>query len=81
MPQIGQFTREESGFIGNLGTLLLHQDIIIVADPSDAKNAPDYRVQPDDAGDVAVWLSTDEARFVTGQSILVDGGYTIGGLR
>lgn len=37
--------------------------------------------QPDDAGDVAVWLSTDEARFVTGQSILVDGGYTIGGLR
>jgi NAD(P)-dependent dehydrogenase (short-subunit alcohol dehydrogenase family) len=37
--------------------------------------------QPDDAGDVAVWLSTDEARFVTGQSILVDGGYSIGGLR
>ncbi|MCX8995708.1 glucose 1-dehydrogenase [Rhizobiaceae bacterium BDR2-2] len=37
--------------------------------------------QPDDAGDVAVWLSTDEARFVTGQSILVDGGYTIAGLR
>lgn len=37
--------------------------------------------QPDDAGDVAVWLATDEARFVTGQSILVDGGYTIGGLR
>lgn len=37
--------------------------------------------QPDDAGDVAVWLATDEARFVTGQSILVDGGYTIAGLR
>lgn len=37
--------------------------------------------QPDDAGDVAVWLSTDEARFVTGQSILVDGGYTIAGIR
>ena len=36
---------------------------------------------PDDAGDVAVWLSTDEARFVTGQNILVDGGYTIAGLR
>lgn len=44
VPQIGQFTREEAGFIGNLGTLLLHQDIIIVADPSDAENAPDYRV-------------------------------------
>ncbi|HGM8383675.1 TPA: SDR family NAD(P)-dependent oxidoreductase [Pseudomonas aeruginosa] len=37
--------------------------------------------QPADAGDVAVWLSTDEARFITGQNILVDGGYTIAGLR
>ncbi|AJE46492.1 DUF736 domain-containing protein [Celeribacter indicus] len=44
MPQIGDFTRDEAGFIGHLGTLLLHQDIIIVANPSDAENAPDYRV-------------------------------------
>lgn len=45
MPQIGQFTRDEAGFIGHLGTLLLHQDVIIVAaEPSDAENAPDYRV-------------------------------------
>ncbi|MBY8917977.1 DUF736 domain-containing protein [Nitratireductor sp. L1-7-SE] len=44
MPQIGEFTRDEAGFIGNLGTLLLHQDIIIVANPPDAENAPDYRV-------------------------------------
>jgi NAD(P)-dependent dehydrogenase (short-subunit alcohol dehydrogenase family) len=36
---------------------------------------------PEDVGDVAVWLSTDEARFVTGQSILVDGGFTIPGMR
>lgn len=36
---------------------------------------------PDDVGDVAVWLSSDEARFVTGQNIMVDGGYTIAGLR
>ncbi len=36
---------------------------------------------PSDIGDVAVWLSTDEARFITGQSFLVDGGYTIGGVR
>ena len=27
MPQIGEFTRDETGFIGHLGTLLLHQDI------------------------------------------------------
>lgn len=45
MPQIGEFARDEAGFIGHFGTLLLHQDIIIVAaEPSDAENAPDYRV-------------------------------------
>jgi len=50
MPQIGQFTRDEAGFIGNLATLLLHQDVIIVtAEPSDAENAPDYRVHLFDA--------------------------------
>ncbi len=50
MPQIGTFTREETGFIGNLLTLLLVQDIIIVpAEPSDAENAPDYRVHVFDA--------------------------------
>jgi NAD(P)-dependent dehydrogenase (short-subunit alcohol dehydrogenase family) len=37
--------------------------------------------EPEDIGDVAVWLCTDEARFVTGQSILVDGGYNIAGAR
>jgi enoyl-[acyl-carrier-protein] reductase (NADH) len=31
-------------------------------------------------GDVAVWLSSDEARFVTGQNLLVDGGYTVVGI-
>jgi NAD(P)-dependent dehydrogenase (short-subunit alcohol dehydrogenase family) len=37
--------------------------------------------QPADVSDVAVWLGTDEARFVTGQSLLVDGGFTIPGMR
>ncbi len=50
MPLIGQFTRDENGFIGNLETLLLQQDIIIVpAERSDAENAPDYRVHVFDA--------------------------------
>lgn len=45
-------------------------------------HAPLGRIgQPDDIADVAVWLSTDEARFVTGQSILADGGYNIAGMR
>ncbi len=36
---------------------------------------------PEDVADVAVWLSSDRARFVTGQNILIDGGYTIPGHR
>jgi NAD(P)-dependent dehydrogenase (short-subunit alcohol dehydrogenase family) len=32
---------------------------------------------PADVGDVAVWLSTDEARFITGQTLMVDGGISI----
>lgn len=45
MPLIGQFTRDDTGFIGHFETLLLHQDIIIIsAEPSDAENAPQYRV-------------------------------------
>lgn len=37
--------------------------------------------EPEDIADVAVWLCTNEARFITGQSILADGGYNIGGVR
>jgi NAD(P)-dependent dehydrogenase (short-subunit alcohol dehydrogenase family) len=37
--------------------------------------------EPEEVGDVAVWLCTNEARFVTGQTILADGGYNIAGMR
>ena len=37
--------------------------------------------QPEDVADAVLWLLSDEARFVTGQSLLVDGGFTVGGLR
>lgn len=36
---------------------------------------------PEDVAEVVVWLSTDAARFVTGQNTLIDGGYTIPGHR
>jgi NAD(P)-dependent dehydrogenase (short-subunit alcohol dehydrogenase family) len=36
---------------------------------------------PTDVADVAVWLCSDDARFITGQSLLVDGGFTIPGMR
>lgn len=36
---------------------------------------------PGDIAATAVWLCTDEARFITGQSILVDGGFNIPGPR
>lgn len=34
---------------------------------------------PDDVAEVVVWLASDSARFVTGQNLLVDGGYSIPG--
>ena len=37
--------------------------------------------EPDDVGYVALWLCTEEARFITGQSLLVDGGFNIAGPR
>jgi uncharacterized protein (DUF736 family) len=45
MPQIGQFTRETTGFVGRIHTLTVYRDITLVpAEPSDAENAPDYRI-------------------------------------
>ncbi len=45
MAQIGQFTRDKSGFTGRVQTLLFTQDLSLVpAESSDAENAPDYRV-------------------------------------
>lgn len=37
--------------------------------------------EPKDIADTVIWLCSDEARFITGQSILVDGGFAISGLR
>jgi NAD(P)-dependent dehydrogenase (short-subunit alcohol dehydrogenase family) len=37
--------------------------------------------QPEDVGDVVLWLCSEAARFVTGQSLTVDGGYAIPGHR
>ena len=49
MPQIGQFTRQDTGFTGKLETFTLFRYVVIVpADPSDAENAPDYRVHASD---------------------------------
>ncbi len=35
----------------------------------------------EDVADAVLWLLSDDARFVTGQSVMVDGGFTLGGLR
>lgn len=59
--------------------LRAHGDEII---PPLAARAALQRIgTPEDIADAAVWLCTDEARFITGQSILVDGGFNIPGPR
>lgn len=46
------------------------------------RHAPLRRVgTPEDVADAVAWLLCDDARFVTGQSLSVDGGFTLGGLR
>lgn len=59
--------------------LRAHGDAVIP--PLAARAALGRIGTPEDIADVAVWLCTDEARFVTGQWILVDGGFTIPGPR
>ena len=45
MPQIGKFSPDEAGFLGHLTTLMMAQDVLIVAaEPSETENAPQYRV-------------------------------------
>ncbi|NNF69814.1 MAG: SDR family oxidoreductase [Acidimicrobiia bacterium] len=54
-----------------------HPDRELVIDEL-AKLHPVGRVgDTSDVGDVAVWLASDESRFVTGQIITVDGGRTL----
>ena len=36
---------------------------------------------PDDIAGTVAWLLSEDAAFVTGQEITIDGGYTLGGLR
>jgi NAD(P)-dependent dehydrogenase (short-subunit alcohol dehydrogenase family) len=37
--------------------------------------------EPEDVADAVLWLLSDDARFITGQTLLVDGGFTLGGIR
>lgn len=65
MPQIGEFTREETGFTGRIQTLALACELSIVpVDPSDVENAPNYRIHlgADDNGPEigAAWTESSE---------------------
>ncbi|WP_321363898.1 DUF736 domain-containing protein [uncultured Celeribacter sp.] len=63
MPQIGQFTREQSGFAGRVQTLTLDIELAIIPAGGEAESAPDYRVHHTDTDGVelgAAWQRTGE---------------------
>ena len=64
MAQIGQFTRDKSGFAGRIHTLTVDRDLILVpAESSDAENAPDFRLHLGDADGPEIgagWKRTGE---------------------
>jgi uncharacterized protein (DUF736 family) len=64
MPQIGTFTREQSGFTGCIHTFTIYREVTVIpAEPSDAENAPDYRIHHgnDDGPEIgAGWKRTGE---------------------
>lgn len=59
--------------------LRAHGDAVIP--PLAARAALGRIGKPEDIADAVMWLCSDEARFITGQSLLVDGGFTIPGPR
>lgn len=66
---------------GVVDTPMLQAHGADIVPPLAARAALGRIAKPEDIADVAVWLCTDAARFVTAQSILVDGGFTIPGPR
>ena len=72
---------------GGIVTPLITQGIPNVPEQQSAEMArmglknfqPIHRAgEPEDIAYCALWLASDESTFVTGQSIIVDGGYTAG---
>lgn len=51
-------------------------DLAVARAAADAAHPIGRMGEPDDIAWVAVWLASDEAKFVTGAEIVVDGGYT-----
>lgn len=57
-----------------------------VLDPALSKKLADHTPlkrngTPEDVSGTVAWLLSDDSRFVTGQDIAIDGGYTLGGVR
>jgi NAD(P)-dependent dehydrogenase (short-subunit alcohol dehydrogenase family) len=65
---------------GPVNTGLLHRMIAGKLDVATiAESVPMGRVsEPDEAARAIVWLCSDEASFVTGHTLVVDGGLTVG---
>jgi NAD(P)-dependent dehydrogenase (short-subunit alcohol dehydrogenase family) len=51
-------------------------DLAAARAAADAAHPIGHMGEPDDIAWAVVWLASDEARFVTGSEVVIDGGYT-----
>ena len=59
-----------------IATLVVHNPDLA---PSYLKTMPLGRFgQPDDIAAAVSWLASDEASYITGQTLVIDGGQTLG---
>lgn len=67
---------------GFIWTPMVEKHLQTMPDPAAARQATDalhplgHMGEPDDIGWACVYLASDEAKFVTGSELVVDGGYT-----
>ena len=72
---VAAMAQQAAGATGRIDDLFANAGVLNNFKP-DRRNGT-----PEDVSGTVAWLLSDDARFVTGRNILIDGGFTLGGPR